>query len=231
MLVILLFIDYLRASLVSLNMHELILLILAYLIGSIPTAVWVSKFIFGFDIRQYGSGNAGATNTFRVLGAKAGTFVFAVDMLKGFMAVDLAYFISKYQMDNMALTNFQILLGICAVIGHVFPIWAEFKGGKGIATLFGMILAIQPIVAACLVAVFFAMLFLTRYVSLSSISASIAFPVMIFFIFKEPEMMYRIFAVATACLVVLTHHKNINRLLAGNESKVPLFGKKKEDQA
>jgi glycerol-3-phosphate acyltransferase PlsY len=209
-------------------MYEIILVILAYLLGSIPTSVWVSNYFFDIDIRSYGSGNAGATNTFRVLGSKAGSFVFVVDMLKGFMAVDLAYVIPKYQLDNTALTNFQVILGICAVVGHIFPIWAEFKGGKGIATLFGMILAIQPLVAASLVGVFFFMLFLTRYVSLSSIVASIAFPVLIFFIFREPELMYRVFAVATACLVVLTHHKNINRLLTGNESKVPLFRKKSE---
>lgn len=207
-------------------MYEFILLILAYLIGSIPTAVWVSKYFFDIDIRNFGSGNAGATNTFRVLGSKAGSFVFAVDMLKGYLAVDLAYFIAKYQMDNIALTNFQVLLGIAAVVGHIFPIWAEFKGGKGIATLFGMILAIQPVVAVSLIVVFVFMLFLTRYVSLSSISASIAFPIMIFFVFKEPEVMYRVFALATAIMVVLTHHKNINRLLAGNENKVPLFKKK-----
>jgi glycerol-3-phosphate acyltransferase PlsY len=210
-------------------MYEIILVIAAYLIGSIPTSVWVSKYFFNMDIRDYGSGNAGATNTFRVLGSKAGTFVFFVDMLKGFLAVDLAYFIVKYQLDNIALTNFQVVLGIFAVIGHVFPIWADFKGGKGIATLFGMILAIQPAVAGCLVFVFFGMLFLTQYVSLSSITASIAFPVLIFFIFREPDIMYRIFAVATAFLVVITHHKNINRLLAGNESKVPLFGKKRNE--
>jgi len=209
-------------------MYEIILFILAYLLGSIPTSVWVSNYFFDIDIRSYGSGNAGATNTFRVLGSKAGSFVFVVDMLKGFMAVDLAYVIPKYQLDNTALTNFQVILGICAVVGHIFPIWAEFKGGKGIATLFGMILAIQPLVAASLVGVFFFMLFVTRYVSLSSIVASIAFPVLIFFIFREPELMYRVFAVATACLVVLTHHKNINRLLTGNESKVPLFRKKSE---
>ncbi|MGI9191669.1 MAG: glycerol-3-phosphate 1-O-acyltransferase PlsY [Chitinophagaceae bacterium] len=212
------------------SMHELILLVLAYLLGSIPTAVWISRYFFGMDIREHGSGNAGATNTFRILGSKAGSFVFFIDMLKGFLAVDLAYLIPRYQMDNMALTNFQVLLGICAVVGHIFPIWAQFKGGKGIATLFGMILAIQPLVAACLVGVFFLMLFITRYVSLSSITASIAFPVMIFFIFHEPEIMYRLFAVATAILVVLTHHKNINRLLAGNENKVPLFGKKNREQ-
>ncbi|MBL7765446.1 MAG: glycerol-3-phosphate 1-O-acyltransferase PlsY [Chitinophagaceae bacterium] len=207
-------------------MYEIILVILAYLIGSIPTAVWVSKYFFDIDIRNYGSGNAGATNTFRVLGSKAGSFVFVVDMMKGFLAVDLAYLIPRYQMDNIALTNFQVILGILAVVGHIFPIWANFKGGKGIATLFGMILAIQPLVAVCLIGVFVSMLFLTRYVSLSSITASIVFPILIFFIFREPEIMYRIFALATAILVVLTHHKNINRLLSGNESKVPLFGKK-----
>jgi acyl phosphate:glycerol-3-phosphate acyltransferase len=212
-------------------MYEIILVIAAYLIGSIPTSVWVSQYFFNIDIRDYGSGNAGATNTFRILGSKAGTFVFFIDMLKGFLAVDLAYFIVKYQLDNIALTNFQVVLGIFAVIGHVFPIWAEFKGGKGIATLFGMILAIQPMVAACLVGVFFAMLFVTRYVSLSSITASIAFPVLIFFIFREPDIMYRIFAIATAVLVVITHQKNINRLMNGSESKVPLFGKKKNDSA
>ena len=170
-------------------MYEIILVILAYLLGSIPTSVWVSNYFFDIDIRSYGSGNAGATNTFRVLGSKAGSFVFVVDMLKGFMAVDLAYVIPKYQLDNTALTNFQVILGICAVVRDIFPIWAEFKGGKGIATLFGMILAIQPLVAASLVGVFFFMLFVTRYVSLSSIVASIAFPVLIFFIFREPELM------------------------------------------
>lgn len=210
-------------------MYEFILLLFAYLLGSIPTAVWVSKYFFDIDIRNYGSGNAGATNTFRILGTKAGSFVFFVDMLKGFLAVDLAYFIAKYQMDSMALTNFQVVLGIAAVVGHIFPIWANFKGGKGIATLFGMILAIQPIVAVCLVVVFMIMLFMTRYVSLSSITASIAFPVIIFFVFREPEIMYRIFALATAILVVLTHQKNINRLLSGNENKVPLFKKKEKE--
>jgi len=207
-------------------MQEIVLLILAYLIGSIPTAVWVSKHFFNLDIREHGSGNAGATNTFRVLGAKAGSFVFLFDFLKGFVAVDLAYLIANYQTDNMMLTNFQIGLGIFAVLGHIFPIWASFRGGKGIATLFGMILAIQPAVALSLVAVFVVILFTTRYVSLSSILASIAFPVMILFIFRSPEIMYKIFAIASAVLVVLSHHKNIGRLMAGNENKVPLFKKK-----
>lgn len=198
-----------------------ILIILAYFIGSIPTAVWVSKAFFGIDIREHGSGNAGATNTFRILGAKAGTAVMLVDMMKGFLAVKLSLF-SAYDWNSEQITNLQVFLGLAAVVGHIFPIWADFRGGKGIATLFGMILSIQPLVAVSLIGVFLLMLFLTRYVSLSSISASIAFPLLIFFIFQEPELSYQLFAIATACMVVLTHHKNIGRLLTGNESKVNL---------
>jgi len=206
-------------------MTELLLLFCAYLIGSIPTAVWVSKGVFGMDIREYGSGNAGATNTFRVLGPKAGSFVMLVDMIKGVMAVRLALLVGYYQNPEhlTQLVNLQIGLGLAAVVGHIFPIWAGFRGGKGIATLFGLVLAIQPLVAICCVAVFLLILFLTRYVSLSSIIASIAFPILILFIFNEPETFYRIFAIAVALMVVLTHQKNIFRLLNGNESKVPLF--------
>ncbi|MCB9047119.1 MAG: glycerol-3-phosphate 1-O-acyltransferase PlsY [Chitinophagales bacterium] len=208
-------------------MNIAILIVTAYLIGSIPTAVWVSKWIFGIDIREHGSGNAGATNTFRILGSKAGTVVMLVDMLKGFLAVKLALFANLGGLHTEQSVNLQIFLGLFAVLGHIFPIWAEFRGGKGIATLFGMILAIQPQVAVSMVGVFVLMLYMTRYVSLSSITASIAFPIMIVFIFREPELSYRIFAIATACLVVLTHHKNINRLLNGSESKVAIFRKRR----
>jgi glycerol-3-phosphate acyltransferase PlsY len=209
-------------------MNIIFLLTLAYLIGSIPTAVWVSKRIYGLDIREHGSGNAGATNTFRVLGKKAGIGVMIVDMLKGFAAVQLSH-LSGFDWGTTQIVNLQIGLGLCAVVGHIFPIWAGFRGGKGIASLFGMILAIHPIVAISLVAVFLLMLFLTRYVSLSSMAASVAFPVLILFIFKDqaPEMSYKLFAIATACMVVLTHHKNISRLIAGNESKVKLIKRKK----
>lgn len=203
-----------------------ILLVLAYLIGSIPTAVWMSKWMYGIDIREHGSGNAGATNAFRILGTKAGSAVMLVDMLKGFLAVKLSLF-SPYIWGSEPFVNLQIFLGLSAVLGHIFPIWADFRGGKGIATLFGMILSIQPAVAVSLVAVFVLMLFLTRYVSLSSITASIAFPLLIVFIFNAHELSYRLFAIATAFLVVLTHHKNISRLLNGNENKVPLFRKKR----
>src|SRR5580704_4310343 len=153
-------------------MNIAILLIFAYLIGSIPTAVWVSKWVFGIDIREHGSGNAGATNTFRILGKKAGCGVMLGDMLKGFLAVKLAL-LSPFIVFSEPFVNLQIFLGLSAVLGHIFPIWADFRGGKGIATLFGMILSIQPLVAVSLVAVFVLMLFLTRYVSLSSITASI----------------------------------------------------------
>lgn len=204
-----------------------ILLVLAYFIGSIPTAVWVSKRVYGLDIREHGSGNAGATNTFRVLGSKAGSGVMLMDMMKGFLAVKLAFF-SHFTPGYEQFANLQIFLGLSAVLGHIFPIWAEFRGGKGIATLFGMILSIQPIVAISLVAVFVLMLFLTRYVSLSSITASIAFPVLIVYIFNANEhLSYRLFAIATSFLVVLTHHKNISRLISGNESKVPFFKKRR----
>lgn len=209
-------------------MINIFLVILAYLLGSIPTSVWVSKKVYGIDIRDYGSGNAGTTNTFRVLGKGAGVAVFIVDVLKGWAAVELSR-LSLYSWGSEAIVNLQIILGLCAVIGHIFPIWARFRGGKGIATLFGMILAIHPVVALSLVGVFFLMLFLTRYVSLSSIVASVAFPLLILFIFKDQatEISYKVFAIATACMVVLTHHKNIGRLLAGNESKVHILKKRK----
>lgn len=205
-----------------------ILLVLAYLIGSIPTAVWVSKWLYGIDIREHGSGNAGATNAFRILGIKAGIWVMLVDMFKGFLAVKLAFFSSLVPLGE-PFVNLQIFLGLSAVLGHIFPIWAEFRGGKGIATLFGMILSIEWGVAISLVMVFLLMLIITRYVSLSSIVASIAFPLLILSIFSShaQELSYRLFAISTAFLVVLTHHKNISRLLTGNENKVPLFRRRR----
>lgn len=206
-------------------MKELLLIVLAYLIGSIPTSVWVSKRFFGIDIREYGSGNAGATNTYRVLGSRWGSFVMLVDSLKGVVATSLYIFIHKYAGSEHELwrTNFMLGLGLAAVLGHIFPVWANFKGGKGVATLFGMAIAIQPLVALCCTGVFLLVLFLTRFVSLSSILASVSFAVFILFIFNEKEPLYRVFAVAVALMVILTHQKNINRLLKGTESKVPIL--------
>lgn len=204
-------------------MKELLLIVFAYLIGSIPTAIWLSKAYFGIDIREYGSGNSGATNTFRVLGPRWGSFVMAIDILKGVVATSLYVFLPYYLTSEWDRTNLMVGLGLSAVLGHIFPIWADFRGGKGVATLFGMILAIQPLVAACCVGVFMLVLYLTRFVSLSSILASIAFAVFILFIFNEQEPLYRAFAIAVTLTVVLTHQKNISRLLRGSESKVPIL--------
>ena len=204
-------------------MKEILLIICAYLIGSIPTAVWVSKFLYGIDIRDYGSGNAGATNTYRVLGPRLGTFVMTIDILKGVCATSLYLLIPYYMQDEWDRTNLMVGLGLASVLGHIFPIWADFRGGKGVATLFGMVLAIQPLVALCCVGVFLLVLFLTRFVSLSSILASVAFAVFILFIFNEKEPLYRGFAIAVALMVLLTHQKNIGRILRGNESKVPIL--------
>jgi acyl phosphate:glycerol-3-phosphate acyltransferase len=202
---------------------EVLLIVAAYLIGSVPTAVWVSKLVFGIDIREYGSGNAGATNSFRVMGSRWGTFVMIIDMLKGLVAVKLAYLVPFYVDNETARTGFQIGLGLAAVVGHIFPIWADFRGGKGVATLFGLVLGISPWSAMCSVGVFLLVLYLTRFVSLSSILASIAFPIFIVVVFNFDNHAYRVFAIAVALLVILTHQKNIGRLLKGCESKVPIL--------
>ncbi len=210
----------------NLQMTEIILIILAYLIGSIPTAVWVSKTVFGIDIRDYGSGNAGATNTFRILGSKWGSFVMLADVTKGVVATSLYIVIPFYLSNELARTNFMILLGLVAVIGHIFPIWANFRGGKGVATLLGMTLAIQPTVALICLGIFLISLISTRFVSLSSILASIAFMVLILYVFNEKETLYRYFAMIVAIMVVVTHHKNISRLCKGTETKLPIFKKR-----
>lgn len=204
-------------------MKEVLLIILAYCIGSIPTAILVSKAFFNIDIRDYGSGNMGATNTFRILGPRYGVMVMVGDMIKGMLAVFLYHLLPHYLENSLDRTNLMLALGLSAVIGHIYPMWAEFKGGKGVATLFGMILAIQPVVAVNCVGVFILVLYLTRYVSLSSILAGIALPICVLWIYNEHEVFYRVFAVAVACLIVLTHQKNISRLLKGNEGRVPIL--------
>ena len=204
-------------------MKELLLIIIAYLIGSIPTALIISTKFFGVDIRDYGSGNMGATNTFRVLGAKFGTVVMVFDILKGMLAVGLFYFLPFYIHNEWDRTNLMVGLGLAAVMGHIFPIFAQYKGGKGVATLFGMILAVQPVIALSCVGVFLLVLFLTRYVSLSSIIAGIALPVCVLWIWNDDVVVYRIFAVLVACLIILTHQKNIIKILRGNESRIPIL--------
>jgi len=204
-------------------MNEFFFIVIAYFLGSIPTALWVSKTFFNIDIRDYGSGNSGATNTYRVLGAKWGTFVMIVDMIKAIVAVKLVFFLPFALENDVYLVNMQLGLGLSAVLGHIFPIWANFRGGKGVASLFGMVLGIQPNVALCCVAIFILVLFITRWVSLSSVLASMAFPVFILVIFNEPEHLYRVFAITVAMLVLLTHQKNITRIFRGSESKASIL--------
>ena len=205
-------------------MQEIFLAILAYCIGSIPTSVWVSRHFFNIDIRDYGSGNAGATNTFRVLGSRWGTFVMICDVLKGFVAVKLAFLLPGIHPEfDIRFLNIQLIFGISAVLGHIFPICAGFRGGKGVATLFGIVIAISPWTALACTGIFLVVLYLTRFVSLSSILAGIAFPVFILVIFNVDNHFYRLFAVAVALLIILTHQKNIGRILRGSENKVPIF--------
>jgi glycerol-3-phosphate acyltransferase PlsY len=211
-------------------MKEFLLILLAYLIGSIPTALIVSKRIFNIDIRDFGSGNMGATNTFRVLGPKYGTLVLLLDVMKGMLATGLYVLLPYYFSNELYRTNFMIGLGLACVLGHVFPLFAQFRGGKGVATLLGMMIAIQPVIAICCAGVFVFVLFLTRYVSLSSILAAAMLPISVLWIWNEHEVLYRIFALLVAGMVIITHQKNISRLLKGIESRISFTKKGKKEQ-
>ncbi len=150
-----------------------ILILLSYLLGSIPTAVWYGKTFHKIDVREHGSGNAGATNTLRILGNKAGFIVLFIDLLKGFLASSLIYF-SAIEVETQNHFNFQMALGVTAVLGHVYPIFAGFKGGKGIATILGMCIALNWQIALICIVVFVTIVAITKYISLGSmITASI----------------------------------------------------------
>ncbi|MFT6746804.1 MAG: glycerol-3-phosphate acyltransferase PlsY [Glaciecola sp.] len=206
----------------------ILLLVLAYFMGSIPTAVWIGKRFYDIDVREHGSGNAGATNTFRVLGKKAGIPVLLIDILKGFTAAFILVKLqSKFDVSQVIpYTNLKLAFGFAAVIGHVFPIFAGFRGGKGIASLLGIVLAIHPPAALCSLGVFLLILIVTKYVSLGSMLAGLCFPIMVIFVFKCQVPALIIFSVVVSILVVLTHQKNIQRLLKRNENKTYLFKKK-----
>jgi glycerol-3-phosphate acyltransferase PlsY len=196
-----------------------ILVILAYLLGSIPTAVWYGKTFHKIDVREHGSGNAGATNTLRVLGNKAGFVVLFIDLLKGFLATSLSYF-SDFEMGSQSYFNFQMVLGITAVIGHVFPLFAGFKGGKGIATLLGMAIALNWQIALICIIAFVTIVWITKYISVGSMSAAILAALLSFFpYFYYNNVIANSFFCTIAILVVYTHRANIKRLKAGNENK------------
>ncbi|MBP3944028.1 glycerol-3-phosphate 1-O-acyltransferase PlsY [Sphingobacteriaceae bacterium WQ 2009] len=210
------------------SIYLVIAVLLAYLFGSIPTAVWLGQAFYGVDVREYGSGNAGATNTFRVLGGGPGAAVMLIDIFKGWTATNLAYIIISNGdvSDTPQFVNYQLALGVIAVIGHLFPVFAGFRGGKGVATLLGMVLAIHFPAAMICVAVFVTTLMISHYVSLSSILAGFSFPLSIAFIFKTSIPSVLLYGIAICALILITHQKNIERLLKGHESKIYLFKKK-----
>lgn len=217
-----------------------IITILSYLVGSIPTSIIVARNRRGIDIRQHGSGNAGGTNVFRVLGWKAGVFVIMADIAKGLIASMLIArlmfgpipFANKTPFDDFTVV--QIIAGCSAMLGHIWTLFAGFKGGKGIATAGGMLLGIAPIEVAVSIGVFLIVLILFQYVSLGSLSAAVSFPLTMFLrenVFMVDIMGYRTliyFSMAVSLLIFFTHRTNIKRLLAGTEnriSRIPIFGK------
>jgi glycerol-3-phosphate acyltransferase PlsY len=209
-----------------------VIAILSYLIGSFPTAIIVARQMRGIDIRQHGSGNAGGTNVFRVLGWKAGVFVILIDMAKGLLATiviaRLMYgpipFENRTPFDDFTVV--QIIAGCAAILGHIWTLFAGFKGGTGIATAGGMLLGIAPVEVAVSVGVFAVVFLISHYVSLGSLSAAVAFPLTMFF--RENIFMVDIegyhtlifFSIGISLLIIFTHRANIRRLLAGTENRI-----------
>lgn len=205
---------------------------LAYFLGSIPTAVWFGKAFYNTDVREHGSGNPGATNTFRVLGKRAGTIVMLADIAKGMLATSIAIpMLNMGYIEESSLVTVKLILGIVAVTGHIFSIFINFKGGKGVATLLGMMVAIHYEVALVCIVVFLVTLLLSKYVSLASIIGTLAFPGLLVFVprFKSSEPLLIIFGFFLFIVIVWTHHKNIRRIIEGEENKTYLLKSSKKD--
>ncbi|MCJ7447780.1 MAG: glycerol-3-phosphate 1-O-acyltransferase PlsY [Bacteroidales bacterium] len=198
----------------------LIVILIAYLLGSIPTAVWMGKIFHDIDVREHGSGNAGATNTIRVLGWKTGIPVLLIDLAKGWAAAMLPVLFSLAAPESALLTNLKIMTGITAIVGHIFPIFAGFRGGKGVATVFGVLMAVQPVLTLICVGVFLLVFIITGIVSVSSMSAGFAFPILLLAVFDTPSLIFKIFSVFVAVALVITHRNNIKRLIKGEEKKL-----------
>lgn len=197
----------------------------AYLLGSVPSAVWIGKNFYGIDVRQHGSGNAGATNTLRVLGKKAGFIVLGIDALKGFAAASLAIFILPDAGDENHMLIYKMVLGFVAVLGHVYPVFAGFKGGKGIATLLGIVIALNAWLALYCFVLFVLTVSITRYISVGSMLSAMVSPLIAFWLnhYNINPLFY--FCCVVAILVIYTHRSNIKRLAAGSENRFS-FNKK-----
>ncbi len=193
--------------------------LIAYLIGSIPTSVWVGRMFYDVDVREQGSGNAGATNTIRVLGIKAGIPVMIFDIFKGWLAVFIIRFFDFNEMSVEGLIYLQIAMGIAAVVGHIFPIYVGFRGGKGVATIAGVGIALFPIGLFIVLGIFVLCILISRIVSISSIIAAISFPFIIIFILNNPHLPLIILSIAVGIFIPVTHRKNIKRLIKGEESR------------
>ncbi len=208
--------------------NALLVFFIAYLFGSIPTAIIAGKLLKGIDIREHGSGNAGATNVLRVLGWKAGIVVLLIDMLKGFVPV---FWLAPMMSTDPAYTVYlQILAAIAAIIGHIWTVFAGFKGGKGVGTSAGVFLGLAPVPLLSALAVFILVVALTRYVSLGSLLAALAFLLGLLterFIFNIPlpDILLYLGSIVVV-LIWYAHRENIKRLLAGNENKVSFSSSK-----
>lgn len=207
----------------------ILIFLLAYLIGSLPSAVWIGKWFHNIDVREHGSGNAGATNVIRVLGWKTGIPVLLIDVAKGAMATLLPVFFKLAEPDSSLLINFQIIAGVTAIIGHIFPVFAGFRGGKGVATIFGVLLALHPLLTVSCMGVFLTVLLITGIVSVSSMIAGLAFPAFLFLLFDSPSVIFKVFSVVVSIALIITHRKNIERLMKGEEKKLFKFGKKEKN--
>ena len=207
----------------------LLIVIASYLTGAFPTSFLLGKFFYNIDIRKYGSGNAGATNTFRVLGTMSGVIVLLLDILKGYVVVNYIYFIKTKTLLEIVNTDlffqYQIIFGIAAVMGHIFPVYINFKGGKGIATILGILISLNLIAALYSCVVFLVILFLTKYVSLSSIIACFFYSVFILFVCESNIQSEKIFSIFLPFLSLITHRKNIRRLIKKEETKVKFDAK------
>lgn len=190
--------------------------LMGYAFGCIPCSYLTSKMLGHIDIRNYGSGNTGATNVYRVLGKKAGILAFLGDFLKGLIPALIG--------SAMAGQEAAAVASLFAVIGHCYPATLKFKGGKGVATSAGMIFGTAPIIGVILITLQFVLLFVTKYMSLASIISAVLFPILVYF--TDPTPVYQIASVFLALLVIFRHHTNIRKLLKGEESK--LTRKKKE---
>ena len=195
--------------------------LVAYLLGSIPSGLWIGQYCFQKDIRQFGSGNLGSTNAFRVLGKKAGSVVLFCDVFKGFLAMVLA--MTVFKQDSLS----PLWIASFAVIGHTFPLFASFKGGKAVATFAGMILAYQPLLLLYGLIIFLALLAITRMVSLTAM-VTISAGVLLSLLFNDWTL--TAFALAIDIFIIYRHRSNIQRILNGTENKVPMpWDKKNKD--